>query len=179
MTPRVIPLPRGGTVVTTSVGAVQFGAPPETIKDALYAGRTVPSIFVLPEVWLSRRRGVSFAELEFPAYYNYFVCGRKLTAILDAAARPRLRHVLRESLFGPEAWDPALDYDPSVPAGARADLLREAEWFRRIEGDPERHIRLDDVLELLVYDEAGIARIGGVRSGARIAAGPSVTAIRP
>ena len=157
-----MPAKRSRTIVTTSGGAVQFGAPPETIKDALNAGLTVPSIFVLPKVWLPRRRGVSFAELEFPVYYNYFLCGRKLTAIVDAAGRGRLRQVLRESLFVPEAWDPELDYDPSVPAGARADLLREAEWFRRIEGDPERHIRLDDVLDVVVYDEAGIARIGGV-----------------
>ncbi|HKA87631.1 MAG TPA: cyclic nucleotide-binding domain-containing protein [Haliangiales bacterium] len=162
MAPKVIPLRRGGAIVETSIGAVQFGAPPETLKDALNAGLEVPSIFVLPRVWFSRRRGTSLAELEFPTYYNYFVCGRRVTVVCDADARRRLRTVLREALFGPEYWDPALDYDPSVPPGARADLLREAEWFRRIEGDPRRHIRLDDVLEVVLYDDAGVARLGGV-----------------
>jgi CRP-like cAMP-binding protein len=161
MTLSVIPLRRGGTIVETSVGAVQFGAPPETLKDALNAGLDVPAIFVLPQVWFSRRRGTTLAELEFPTYYNYFVCGRRATVVCDADGRRRLRTVLREALFGPEYWDPALDYDPSVAPGARADLLREAEWFRRIEGDPERHIRIDDVLEIVLYDDAGVARLGG------------------
>src|SRR5690242_155874 len=97
----VLPLSRGGTIVRTSIGPVQFGAPPETIKDALSAGVEVPSIFVMPSAWFATRRGVTLAELEFPVYYNYFILGRRVVAVTDEAGRERLRAVLRESLFGP------------------------------------------------------------------------------
>src|SRR5450432_1116049 len=100
--PTIVPLGRGGTLVRTSIGGVQFGAPPETIKDALNAGLEVPRIFVMPDTWFSRRRGVTVAELEFPVYYNYFVLERRVTAVCDEAGAQRLRTVLRESLFGPE-----------------------------------------------------------------------------
>src|SRR5262249_51485474 len=86
MAPKVIPLRRGGAIVETSIGAVQFGAPPETLKDALNAGLEVPSIFVLPRVWFSRRRGASLAPLAVPAYHNYFVCRRPVPVVCDAGA---------------------------------------------------------------------------------------------
>ena len=46
----VIELPRGGYLVSTDVvlaGGVQFGIPPETIKDSLNLGLEVPHIFVI------------------------------------------------------------------------------------------------------------------------------------
>lgn len=160
---QVIRLARGGVIVRTSAGAVQLGAPPETIKDALAAGLEVPSLFVLPSTWFSRGRGLAVAELEFPVYYNYFVLGRPLTAVCAAQDVPRLRAILRESLFGPECADP-LDYDPSVPMAQRADLCAEARWFRRDAADPERYFRLEDVLHFVCYDSTGVADLGsGVR----------------
>src|SRR5512134_2215633 len=138
--PSLLRLPRGGVIATTSAGRIQLGAPPETIKDAMEAGIDVPSTFVLPSVWFSARRGLAVAELEFPVYFNWFLRHRKVRAVCDEDGRDRLRAILRESLFGPERIDPALDHAPSVPAGARADLLAESRWFRRKDGDPEREI---------------------------------------
>jgi hypothetical protein len=46
---RVIYLPRGGTYVQTSAGPLQFGLPPETIKDSMNLGLTLPTNFVLPK----------------------------------------------------------------------------------------------------------------------------------
>jgi CRP-like cAMP-binding protein/ribonuclease BN (tRNA processing enzyme) len=158
--PPVLQLPRGGTIVQTSIGAVQFGAPPETIKDALAAGLEVPAIFVMPSSWFSRRRGITVAELEFPVYYNYFILGRKVCAVTDEIGKKRLRTVLRESLFGPEAPDASLDHDPAFPPGLRADLVSEAEWFRRKDGDPSKHIELDDVLGFALFDDDGRAKLG-------------------
>ena len=41
-------LRRGGYLVETSVGYIQFGSPPETIKDTMMLPRSAPQIFVLP-----------------------------------------------------------------------------------------------------------------------------------
>lgn len=180
--PKILHLKRGGTVVGTSIGTVQFGAPPETIKDALNARIEVPAVFVLPSLWFSRRRGITVAELEFPVYYNYFLQGRRVTAVCDAAGRRRLSTVLQESLFGPREVDTGIDYEPSVPPAARADLVAEAEWFRRKDGDPRTRIDLDDVLDFRIYDERGRAHLGGevyvekTDSGWRLHDGGAVTA---
>ena len=40
-------LPRGGYVVKTSEGPIQFGMPPDTIKDHLLVGLEVPIAFVV------------------------------------------------------------------------------------------------------------------------------------
>jgi CRP-like cAMP-binding protein/glyoxylase-like metal-dependent hydrolase (beta-lactamase superfamily II) len=159
----LVRLPRGGVIVDTSAGAIQLGAPPETIKDTLAAGRPVPSIFVLPSTWFSRSRGLTVAELEFPVYYNFFVLGRRVTAVCDVRGRDRLRAILREALFGPAAAEP-LDYDATTPAALRADFAAEGGWFRRKNGDPERSLALDDVLAFALYDDTGVAEVApGVR----------------
>jgi phosphoribosyl 1,2-cyclic phosphodiesterase len=152
--PEVIRLPRGGAVVRTSAGPVQLGCPPETIKDILAAKLEVPSVFVLPMTWFASPRGLVLAEIEFPVYFNYFVLGRRITVVCDEEGRRRVRAILRESLFGPDVAD-ALDYDPSVPPEARADVVGEGRWFRRNEDDPARFTRLDEVVNFAVYDEAG------------------------
>ena len=160
-TPEVVRLPRGGALVRTSVGAVQLGCPPETIKDVIAQKLDVPTVIVLPSVWFARSRGLTLAEVEFPVYFNYFVLARRVTFVCTAAERERLSVILRESLFGPEVTDPH-DYDPSLPAVRRPDLAAEGRWFRRKGGDPEDPIRLEDVVAFAVTDAAGVAEIAGV-----------------
>jgi CRP-like cAMP-binding protein/ribonuclease BN (tRNA processing enzyme) len=153
-------LPRGGTIVRTSVGLVQFGAPPETIKDSLGLGLGVPTIYVLPTTWFSRRRGVTCAELEFPAYYNYFLHGRKLLAVCDESGQRRQHAVLREALLGPERYDKlARDFDASVPLDARPNLAAECEYFRAGAGGPDG-VQIGDMVDCCLYDAAGVARVG-------------------
>jgi len=64
-------LPRGGYLVQTPIGYIQFGAPPETIKDTMLLPESVPQIFVLGNQLFSWEKGISTAELEFPIYYNF------------------------------------------------------------------------------------------------------------
>ena len=51
---KYIILPRGGYIVPTSAGIIQFGAPPETIKDTMVTDAGVPEIFVLPHEMFNR-----------------------------------------------------------------------------------------------------------------------------
>ncbi len=171
-------LPRGGVIVETSAGAVQLGAPPETIKDALAAGLEVPATFVMPQTWFARKRGVTVAELEFPAYYNYFLRGRRVTAVCDEAGRARIRAILRESLFGPQRPDTAADYTSDTPPGARADVTAEGHWFRRKDGDPRRQIQLDDVLAFALYDASGRAQLGAGVEIERVLGEPTLFRVR-
>jgi CRP-like cAMP-binding protein/phosphoribosyl 1,2-cyclic phosphodiesterase len=170
---QVIHLPHGGTIVRTRAGLVQFGAPPETLKDALAHGLEVPGIFVLPRSWFSRARGATLAELEFPAYYSTFLQGRRLTVVCDGEERRRLHTVLRESLLGPARYDTSLllDFDPAVPLSRRPDLAAECEWFRRGSGTG-KSVGIDDLVETRLYDAQGGAELGqGVRVERDLGAG--------
>lgn len=136
----VITLPRGGYLVETSSGYIQFGAPPETIKDTMTLPGGVPRIFVLPERLFNPLKGISIAEMEFPLYYNFFVKKQRTTVICSEKQADQIRAVLHESLFGPEDPDFTLDYNDYLLI---PDLSREFDYFRTMQ--------LDDVVTFVVF----------------------------
>ena len=69
----VTTLPRGGFLVQSPEGYIQFGSPPETIKDTMNLPESVPQIFVLPRKLFNWKKGINLSDLEFPIYYNYFI----------------------------------------------------------------------------------------------------------
>jgi len=160
-------LHRGGTVVKTdAVGSVQFGVPPETIKDSMLAGIEVPEFYIIPMERFSRELGdslgINFAEFEFPAYFNYFVKRRSCVLIVDdAEAEKSLRRVFEETLWGPEMFrkdvgrkkikkynkdDFDEDYDPvNIP-----DFYNELKYFRTLPGADEE-FKLEELLQFVKF----------------------------
>lgn len=155
-------LPRGGALIETSAGCIQFGAVPETIKDTLGTAAGVPQIFVLPPRLISLDRGVSFADLEFPVYFNFFALGRRITVICDEQQREIISTVLREAVFGPERIDVTLDQPAGRATRVVADLEAELAWFRKHPKKPGARIELSDMVEFVPYDASGTARLGEV-----------------
>jgi hypothetical protein len=47
-TQSVLKLPRGGEYITTKSLIIQYGIPPETIKDCLKFGLEVPKYYIIP-----------------------------------------------------------------------------------------------------------------------------------
>src|SRR5437899_3347729 len=93
-------LPRGGYYVRTSAGPIQIGIPPETIKDVMELKLEVPIAYVLPRALFDRRRGLSVAEFEFPAYYSFFLLKRRCRlVVLSQEVERRVRAIFQESLF--------------------------------------------------------------------------------
>lgn len=101
-------LPRGGVHVTTKYGAVQFGMPPETIKDSMQLGLEVPGIFVVPKDRFNLKYGTNTAEIEFPGYWNFFIKGRSTTLVCSSEAASILTRVVDETLEGVRAQPPRL-----------------------------------------------------------------------
>jgi len=123
-------LPRGGYVVPTSVGLIQFGSPPETIKDTMVLPTKVPRIFVLPEQMFNIEKGIAVAELEFPLYYNHFLCQKKTYIIGTKEQRDQLMIVLQESVFGPQHVDLSNEFLKGKDDPAYPDLMAEMTYFR-------------------------------------------------
>ncbi len=140
-------LPRGGYLVDTSAGYIQFGSPPETLKDTIFLPKGVPSIFILPMEHFDPKVGMSVAEIEFPIYYNFFLKKRKTKVYVSPDHIENMRIVLEESVFGPKNLNIERDIDKNychyIP-----DLKKEIEFFRSGR-------ELTDMVEILPIDKKG------------------------
>ncbi len=99
---QVFQLPRGGIYVQTRVGAVQFGIPPETIKDSMELGLDVPTYFVVPKERFNLKLGLNMCEAEFPGYFNFFLRGASVKLICTPKEEETIRKVIEETLEGPK-----------------------------------------------------------------------------
>jgi len=156
-TPASVKLPRGGTYVSTSLGPIQVGVPPETIKDSMALGIPLPDVFVVPPELFDRRRGLTLAEIEFPAYFNYFVLKRRAKLVVETVdTADRLRTMMRESLFASRRPTNHEEFAPACPVEARPDFVRETDHFRR--GPDGKCKDVDDLVEFCVMS-AGVANV--------------------
>ncbi|KAL3945143.1 MAG: hypothetical protein SGBAC_000746 [Bacillariaceae sp.] len=140
-----IRLPRGGiSIDTKAVGRIQFGIPPETIKDSMRLGIPVPQIYIVPAERFCREMGpalgVNLAEFEFPGYFNFFICRQKCTMVVDSQdAQEKICSVLSETLLGPGEFlgENPRDYNeedfaPDFPRDAIPNFQKELEYFRKM-----------------------------------------------
>ncbi len=159
------PLPRGGMIIVTSRGPVQFGAPPETIKDTMGTPTGVANIFVLTREFFSYDRGISFAEMEFPIYFNFFLKKRKAKVVCTDEQKDRLMRFMQESLFGPHE----IDLRSEIEGGKEQnewypELEREMAYFRRHPFDPSRPMVIEDLVDFFLFDEVNMeTSVDGLR----------------
>jgi hypothetical protein len=163
-------LPRGGVSVdTNAVGRIQYGIPPETIKDSMRLGLHVPRVYIVPTERFCNdwgpALGVNLAEFEFPAYFNWFVRQKKCCLIVDSIeAERQIRSVFEETLLGPQLFrDPKKpcenrdeDFDPDYPNEARPNFYKEFQFFRQAEKtDQYPELTTDMLLDFYHFDETG------------------------
>ena len=149
-------LPRGGYLVPTSVGYIQFGSPPETIKDTMGLPQKVPKIFVLPGRLFHVEKGIAVAELEFPIYFNHFLCKEKTLIICTKEQERNLKIVLNESVFGPSEINLESEFPNGRDSIHYPDLKAEIDYFR---GNRE----MEDLVEFGVYDNNNCYTIDDVK----------------
>ena len=134
----------------TPLGALQLGAPPETLKDTLAQQDAVPRIIVLPLRLVDMQHGVALADLEFPIYWNVFVKRRPLIVVGLRTQRAPVLAAVQESLLGPVVQDLAADV---APGQAVPDLQREHRWFRRGSAYENGMLAMNDAIDFRAVDE--------------------------
>ncbi len=152
-----IHLPRGGILLAASCGNIQFGIPPETIKDTMGIEGGVPATYVVPHHMFDITHGIALAEIEFPIYFNFFIKKGKTRIICTASQRHRLKAALTESLFGPQTIDLADEFPQGAETPGFPDLRREMDHFRKLPFGLKKRMELDDLVELIIFDDAGKA----------------------
>ncbi len=155
MDTKLINLPRGGVLIRTSEGPIQFGSPPETLKDTMQMSTDVPKIFVLPKDFFHLEKGISVAEIEFPIYYNYFLKQQNTKVICPANRMKDLETALHESIFGPETINLKPEFHEQTPSYFIPDIASEVAHFRA-------GMKLSDLVELIPFQNGSLT-LGDVK----------------
>ena len=56
---KIVKLPRGGYLIKTLIGNLQFGMPPETIKDVINMQLEMPLHYIVPTARFNRKYGLN------------------------------------------------------------------------------------------------------------------------
>ncbi|KRX00899.1 Cyclic nucleotide-binding protein [Pseudocohnilembus persalinus] len=158
----VIQLKRGGIIVQTKLGTIQFGMPPETLKDVINQGIEIPTYYIIPTDRFDKRYGINMAEFEFPAYFNFFVKKRSINLICTQEAETAIRTVFQETLLGPvDHPNLHLDFAQNFPKENYPDFQKENEIFSKNEDDPnDKGLTIDTLLNFIIFDpKTNIAEI--------------------
>jgi CRP-like cAMP-binding protein/ribonuclease BN (tRNA processing enzyme) len=155
-------LKRGGVLIPTSAGHIQYGIPPETIKDTMKREGGVPDTFIVPRHMFDLNTGVALAEMEFPIYFNFFVRKGKTRIICSQAQKNRIETVISEALFGPVSVDIVQEFAEGENTPGFPDLRAEMDHFLLKPAGSERGLALDDLIEFVVLDAQGKAAFDGI-----------------
>ena len=101
----ILHLMRGGCIIPTKIGPIQYGMPPETVKDSINLGIEVPTHYIIPSKKFTAEYSLNVAEFEFPAYFNFFLKNRKINLICTAEDEKALRIIFQETLLGPASFE--------------------------------------------------------------------------
>lgn len=158
-TDSIIPLKKGGVLVKTSLGFVQYGIPPETLKDSMELGWQVPEYFLIPDRKISSDDGINLMEFEFPVYYNFFLKNRTKTKLIcDTATARAIRTIFQETLLGPADLT---NFSEDFIAGYQAipDMRRELDHFAQNVAIPDEKYEFSQFIELIELEDGKTATL--------------------
>lgn len=155
----MVHLPRGGIYVWTKAGPVQFGIPPETLKDSIRLGLEVPTTFVVPRERFNIKEGINVSEIEFPAFFNFFVRKKKAQLITYPECEEYLYTIMKEALDGPDEDQLFIDEEYSKFAteedvAQRPDHTKEIAYFREPRPGTAT-IEVSNLISFSFFDENG------------------------
>ena len=155
----VINLPKGGKLIPSLIGNIQYGMPPETIKDSSKIEGGVPEYFIIPTRRFDWKDGINFMEFEFPVYYNFFIRKKRKTKLIcDFKTMKDVQIIFQETLLGPRDFS-RFHRDFWEGYSAVPDMPRELAHFAVNPFNPDQPLKLDMFIEFLIFDEKGTVKI--------------------
>ena len=165
---KCIYLRKGGFLIETKIGNIQYGIPPETLKDSMKMGYSVPEYYIIPDKTFDWNDGISLMEFEFPVYYNFFLRKQNKTKLIcDQKTANNIRTIFQETLLGPANFD---NYELDFVKGytAQPDIKKELAHFAKNPFIPGTSYNFDQFVELFVFNEKGIVSFEKVVDGKKI-----------
>ena len=71
------------------------------MKDSIGKHQGVPYIYILPTIRFDIQSGVSLADFEAAAYYNFSVARRPILIIVEEDGVKAIKTIIQEAFFGP------------------------------------------------------------------------------
>ena len=158
----IVRLNKGGLHVITRLGSIQYGIPPESIKDSMIQGMPVPEYYIISREKFDIHDGISLIEFEFPVYYNFFIRKEKKTKIIcDSKTESQIRLIFQETLLGPVDMS---EFDDDFVDGydGKPDIRAEMDTFTKNPFDPSKLLSIDALIEFVSFDESGTAKLQGM-----------------
>ena len=155
----IIELDKGGILIKTSLGNIQYGIPPETVKDSLSLGMQVPEFYIIPRIKFDWNDGISLMEFEFPVYFNFFLRKRNKTKLIcDLATKRRIEVIFQETLLGPKSFD---NFDDEFDSDfkAKPDMEKELAYFSNNPFNPSEKLKAELFIDFVLWDSKNMAVI--------------------
>jgi hypothetical protein len=155
MDKNVIELPKGGKLIPSLIGNIQYGMPPETIKDSSNLEGGVPEFFIIPKLRFDWKEGINFMEFEFPVYYNFFLRRKRKTKLIcDYKTMQDVHAIFQETLLGPKDFS---RFHRDFWEGYKAipDMPKELKHFAVNPFDPGQPLKLEMFIDFFIFNEKG------------------------
>jgi phosphoribosyl 1,2-cyclic phosphodiesterase len=162
MNKKYIELPKGGIIIDTTIGPIQLGVPPETIKDSLSLGREVPSIYIATKNLFSRKTMASFIDVEFPGYYNFFVNKKSIIVFCTSEQKSIIEGIMQESFFGPSFLNLEMEYSNGKNNFFFPDMRKEMDYFAKHPVE-NRQMNLNDIISFVILQDGKTIEYEGIK----------------
>lgn len=155
----IVDLDKGGIIIKTAIGNIQYGIPPETVKDSMAIGLQVPEYYIIPREKFDWNDGISLMEFEFPVYFNFFLRQRNKTKLIcDKETMERIEIIFQETLLGPKNFnlfkEEFLEGDDSIP-----DIEKELAYFSKNPFNTSETLSTKLFIDFVMWDSKGVATL--------------------
>jgi len=155
----MIELPKGGLVIRTLLGNLQFGMPPETVKDTFLIEGGVPEYYIIPSQKFDWQDGINFMEFEFPVYCNFFIKKKvKTKLICTQETKKKIEIIFQETLLGPKDLS-KFSNDFWENYKVIPDIQKELKHFAVNPFNPSQKLTLDLFIDFIIFDNKMKAEI--------------------
>ena len=149
----MIELPKGGLVIRTLMGNLQYGMPPETVKDTFLIEGGVPEYYIIPSQKFDWQDGINFMEFEFPVYCNFFIKKKvKTKLICTEQTKKKIEIIFQETLLGPKDLSKfSNDFWENYKGIPQID--KELKHFAVNPFNPTQKLSVDLFIEFIIFDK--------------------------
>ena len=101
---RCFELSKGGIIVNTAIGNIQFGVPFGTLNELNEMQIEIPKIFVVPTTLFEKKYMINLMDIEPIVMHHYLKNKTKVILIVSKENEKIIKKMFDEEVFGPDEF---------------------------------------------------------------------------
>ena len=97
---KTIKLKRGGILVQTKLGNIQFGISHNTLKDIKELDQDFPEYYITPSIFFDKKFMINMVDLESPIIGYFYEKKKKVKIICSKENEEKMKKILKEIFIG-------------------------------------------------------------------------------